>query len=128
MARFVEDAGRQGAAEFTLRARNPAADVTIGGKHLIFIATGGPAFASDLDRGRRAGNYADMCDFIRLVQSLNVIHQDGGTGVEPTDLPAETRHLDVYEATLTLDRQDLAVLGPGRPLRARRHRDDLHRL
>ncbi|NJR20514.1 MAG: hypothetical protein HC777_02955, partial [Hyphomonadaceae bacterium] len=59
----------------------------MGEGHLIFIATGGPAFASDLDRGRRAGNHADMCDFIRLVQSLNVIHQDGGTGIEPTDLP-----------------------------------------
>ena len=28
---------------------------------------------SDLDRGRRPGNYADYCDLLRLVQSLNII-------------------------------------------------------
>ncbi|HEY7690382.1 MAG TPA: trimethylamine methyltransferase family protein [Dongiaceae bacterium] len=98
----VEELVAKAPPRFSLRARNRDHDVTIGEGHLIFIATGGPAFASDLDRGRRAGNYADMCDFIRLVQSLNVIHQDGGTGIEPTDLPPETRHLDVYDATLTL--------------------------
>ena len=102
--------------------------MTVGEENLIFIATGGPAFASDLDRGRRAGNYADMCDFIRLVQSLNVIHQDGGTGIEPTDLPPETRHLDIYEATLTLSDKTWKCWAHGRPLRARRHRHDLHRL
>jgi trimethylamine--corrinoid protein Co-methyltransferase len=46
--------------EFTLHARNPAHDVKVGGPHVIFAATGGPAFASDLDRGRRAGNSQDM--------------------------------------------------------------------
>ena len=88
--------------EFTLRARNPERDLIIGGDHVVFAGTGGPAFASDLDRGRRPGTFADCQDYIRLVHSLNVLHQDGGTGIEPTDLPAETRHLDVYEATLTL--------------------------
>ncbi len=87
---------------FTIHARNPAHDLEFGANHLVFTATGGPAFASDMERGRRAGNYADMCDYIRLVQSLNVLHQDGGTAVEPTDLPPETRHLDFYEATLRL--------------------------
>ena len=87
---------------FALHARNPAHDVRIGEDHVVFTGTGGPAFASDLERGRRAGNFADMCDYIRLVQSLNVLHQDGGTGIEPTDLPPETRHLDFYQATLTL--------------------------
>ena len=69
---------------------------------MIFAATGGPAFASDLDRGRRAGNYQDMCDYIRVVHRLNVIHQEGGCPIEPTDLPAETRHLDFYRAAIAL--------------------------
>ena len=43
-----------------------------------------------------------MRDYIKLVQSLNVIHQEGGGPIEPTDLPAESRHLDFYEAALTL--------------------------
>jgi len=100
-------------AVFPLHARNPAHDLLIGGDHLVFTGTGGPAFASDLERGRRAGNFADMCDYIRLVQSLNVLHQDGGTAVEPTDRPPETRHLDFYEATITLTDKSWHCWGMG---------------
>jgi trimethylamine--corrinoid protein Co-methyltransferase len=99
---LILEAVAKAPSEFSLRARNPERDLVIGGDHVIFDATGGPAFVSDLDRGRRAGNEADMKDYIRLVHMLNVLHQEGGTGVEPTDLPAETRHLDVYESILTL--------------------------
>jgi trimethylamine--corrinoid protein Co-methyltransferase len=43
-----------------------------------------------------------MRDYIRVIHQLNVIHQEGGGPVEPTDLPGETRHLDFYESALTL--------------------------
>jgi trimethylamine--corrinoid protein Co-methyltransferase len=99
---LIEQSVAKAPAEFTLTARNPAYDVKIGGAHMIFAATGGPAFASDLDRGRRAGNYQDMCDYIKVVHRLNVIHQEGGCPIEPTDLPAETRHLDFYRAAIAL--------------------------
>ena len=56
----------------------------------------------DLDRGRRTGSYAEMCDYIRLIHMLNVIHQEGGGPFEPMDLPAPTRHLDLYLAEITL--------------------------
>ena len=39
-----------------------------------------------------------MCDYLRLVQSLNIIHQEGGGPFEPMDLPADSRHLDLYLA------------------------------
>jgi len=99
---LIEQSVAKAPAEFTLHARNPAYDVKVGGPHMIFAATGGPAFASDLDRGRRAGNYQDMCDYIKLVHRLNVIHQEGGCPIEPTDLPADTRHLDFYRAAIGL--------------------------
>ncbi len=99
---MIEEKIRTIPAGFRMHARNPAHDVEVGGAQMIFAATGGPAFAHDMDRGRRPGNYADMCDYIRLVHSLNVIHQEGGCPIEPTDLPAETRHLDFYQAALTL--------------------------
>jgi len=83
-------------AEFSLHARNPARDVTFGGSNLVFCAVGGPAFVSDLDRGRRPGNSADFRDYVRLIGALDVIHQEGGGPLEPTDLPVETRHLDMY--------------------------------
>ncbi len=82
-------------SSFTLRARNAARSLTIGGRHLVFTAIGGPAFCSDLDRGRRPGTFAEQCDFIRIIQSLDIIHQEGGGPFEAMDLPAETRHLDL---------------------------------
>ena len=89
-------------ASFELRARNPARHLEIGTGHHIFASVGGPAFVSDLDRGRRPGTYAEMCDYLRLVQSLNIIHQEGGGPFEAMDLPAETRHLDLYLAQYRL--------------------------
>ena len=89
-------------SSFTLQARNPERNLKVGDQSLIFAATGGPAFVSDLKRGRRAGNYADMCDYIKLVHQLNVIHQEGGCPCEPTDLDPESRHLDFYQAAITL--------------------------
>jgi trimethylamine--corrinoid protein Co-methyltransferase len=89
-------------AEFTLRARNRAHDLHIGGNHLVFCSVGGPAFCSDLDKGRRPGTHAELCDYLRLVQSLNILHQEGGGSFEAMDLPPETRHLDLYLAQLTL--------------------------
>ncbi|MCW8872579.1 MAG: trimethylamine methyltransferase family protein, partial [Xanthomonadales bacterium] len=44
-------------AEFTLHARNPARNFRVGGKHLAFTSVGGPAYCSDLDRGRRRGRF-----------------------------------------------------------------------
>lgn len=87
---------------FTLEARNPAHDLRLGGRDLIFAGIGGPAYVMDNDRGRREGTYAEMCDYIRVIHSLNIVHQEGGGPFEPMDLPAATRHLDIYRAQITL--------------------------
>ena len=89
-------------AQFTLRARNRERDIHIGGNSLVFSSVGGPAFCSDLERGRRPGTHAELCDFLRLVQSLNILHQEGGGAFEAMDLPPESRHLDLYLAQMTL--------------------------
>jgi trimethylamine--corrinoid protein Co-methyltransferase len=81
---------------FTLHARNPERTIAFGGSSLVFGAVGGPAFVSDLDRGRRAGNFADFVDYVRIIGALDVIRQEGGGPLEPTDLPVATRHLDMY--------------------------------
>jgi trimethylamine--corrinoid protein Co-methyltransferase len=83
-------------SEFELHARNPDRDIRFGGASLVFGAVGGPAFVSDLDRGRRAGNFADFVDYVRIIGALDVIHQEGGGPLEPNDLPVATRHLDMY--------------------------------
>jgi trimethylamine--corrinoid protein Co-methyltransferase len=105
---------------FKVSARNPAHDVAVGGRDVMFTAVGGPAYVSDMDRGRRQGTYAEMCDYIRLIQSLNILHQEGGGPFEPLDLPAATRHLDLYYAEITLTDKSWQPqsLGTGRTLDA----------
>jgi trimethylamine--corrinoid protein Co-methyltransferase len=88
-------------SEFTLYARDPDRDIVFGGANVVFCAVGGPAFVSDLDRGRRPGNAADFVDYVRLIGALDVIHQEGGGPLEPTDLPVATRHLDMYRILAT---------------------------
>ena len=92
----------QAPSSFVLRARNPDHHLQFGTSYLNFASVGGPAFVSDLDKGRRPGTYDEMCDYLRLVQSLNIIHQEGGGPFEAMDLPAETRHLDLYLAQYRL--------------------------
>ena len=99
---LIEEAVGHAPAEFTLHARNPAHDLTIGGNHVNFATVGSAVNASDLAGGRRDGNYNDFCDLIRLAQFFNTVHLLGGYPVEPIDLPPETRHLDATLAFVTL--------------------------
>ena len=88
-------------ATFTLAARNPAKSLHIGGRDMVFASVGGPAYVMDIDGGRRDGTMAELCEFLKLIQGINVIHQEGGGPFEPMDLPAATRHLDLYLAQIT---------------------------
>ena len=99
---LVESLIAQAPSSFTLQARNPAKNLRVGDGHAIFTSVGGPAYVMDSDKGRRTGSYAETCDFMRLVQSLDILHQDGGGGFEAMDLPAASRHLDLFYAQCTL--------------------------
>ena len=89
-------------ATFTLEARNPLKSLRVGAEYCVYGAVGGPAYVMDNDRGRRDGSFAEMQDYLRLIQGLHVLHQEGGGPFEPLDLPANTRHLDIYQAQITL--------------------------
>jgi trimethylamine--corrinoid protein Co-methyltransferase len=95
---FVREQLTHAPPRFGLRARNPDHNLVIGGNGVVFASVGGPAFCSDIDNGRRPGTYTELCDYLRLVQSLNILHQEGGGAFEALDLPASTRHLDLYLA------------------------------
>ena len=101
-------------ATFQLHARNPAKTLEIGGNCAAYSSVGGPAYLMDMDKGRRGGTYSEMCDFLRLVQSLDILHQEGGGGFEPLDLPAQSRHLDLYYAQCTLLDKNWQPWGIGR--------------
>ena len=117
---------------FRLAARNPAHDLALGGEDMVFASVGGPAYMMDLAGGRREGRLSEMEDYLRLVQVLNVIQQEGGGPFEPMDLPAATRHLDIYSAQIrlldknwqtqtlgrarTMDGLEMAAIGMGQSL------------
>ncbi|MGL4294147.1 MAG: trimethylamine methyltransferase family protein [Aestuariivirga sp.] len=89
-------------SRFTLHARDPGKTLQVGDGHVFFSSVGGPAYVCDLDGGRRQGSYAEQCDFLKVVQSLNILHQEGGGPFEALDLDSRTRHLDLYYAQATL--------------------------
>ena len=96
----VESLVAKAPREFRLHARNPERDVLFGGNNLVFCAVGGPAFVSDLDRGRRPGNFADFVDYVRLIGALDVLHQEGGT----PDFEASPERLTSRRAQLVRQR------------------------
>jgi trimethylamine--corrinoid protein Co-methyltransferase len=109
----VEELVAQAPSSFALHARNPARSVRLGDGHVVFSSVGGPAFVTDIDRGRRPGNHADFLDYLRVIGALDIIHQEGGGPLEPTDLPVPTRHLDMYHAFITLLDKTWQCLGFG---------------
>jgi trimethylamine--corrinoid protein Co-methyltransferase len=87
-------------ASFTQHARNPANNVEIGGKSVVFAPAYGSPFVMDLDKGRRYGTIEDFRNFIKLAQSSPWLHHSGGTICEPVDVPVNKRHLDMVYAHL----------------------------
>ncbi len=81
--------------EFTQLARNPENSLNIGGDHLTFAPVYGPPFVYDIEGGRRHATLRDFQNFIKLAYLNPYLHHSGGTIVEPTDEPQETRHLDM---------------------------------
>lgn len=82
-------------SEFTQLARNPENNVRIGGNQMVFAPVYGPPFVYDLKRGRREATLEDFRNFVKLAYSSPYMHHSGGTIVEPTDIPTDTRHLDM---------------------------------
>ncbi len=111
---LVEETIRTAPSAFRVHARNPARSIDIGGRNLVFTSVGGPAFVTDLDRGRRPGNEADFRDYVRVIGALDIIHMEAGGPLEPTDLPVPTRHLEMYRILATTLDKTWQCLGFGR--------------
>ncbi|WP_350335780.1 trimethylamine methyltransferase family protein [Coralliovum pocilloporae] len=103
-------------SSFSIRGRDPNKRITVGEGNMCFAAVAGPPFVSDLDHGRRAGSYEDMCNVMKIVHSLNILHNMGGCSVEPVDLPAESRYLDFYLQSCLLSDK------PWKPVTIGRHK------
>ncbi len=101
---------------FTLTPRNSANRLAIGGRRINCGLVSGPPNVHDRINGRRPGNFLDYQTLIKLGQSFNVINFFGNQSIAPTDLPANTRHLDTYRENIMLsDKVFSAVpIGKGR--------------
>src|SRR5690242_18834488 len=81
--------------EFTQYARNPANNVTVGGKNTVFAPVYGPPFVYNIDEGRRYATIEDFRNFVKLAYMSPSLHHSGGTVCEPVDIPVAKRHLDM---------------------------------
>jgi trimethylamine--corrinoid protein Co-methyltransferase len=117
MVRFdrglVEQSISTAPAEFELVSRTGERDVVIGGDWVALLPVAGPPYATDIDRGRRAGTLGDFEDFIRLTQSFDILH--GLTPmVEPQDVELEVRHLKMTLSQIVLSDKVPFVYARGR--------------
>lgn len=99
---FVMEMVRRAPSQFTITPRNPAREIIMGGKHMVFVNVSSPPNAWDMERGKRSGDFATFREFMKLTQYFNCIHVAGGYPVEPIDIHPSVRHLDCLFEKLTL--------------------------
>lgn len=93
--RQVRDALESAPSVFRVTARNPEKSVTIGGDDFALIPGYGAPFVAAGDGTQRAATMSDYDNFCKLVQTSPHLNMNGFMMVEPSDVPAETAHLDM---------------------------------
>lgn len=96
---------------FEVQARDPARNITVGNGSRIMLPVGGSPFVSDLDTGRRAGTIADHDSLIKLAHAADAIAALQSATVEATDLPVETRHMDMDYSVIRHSDKPYATYG-----------------
>lgn len=99
---FVMEMVAKAPSEFTMTPRNPDRQLHIGGKSMVFVNVSSPPNYWDLETGKVPGTLEQCRNLLKLTQYFNCIHVAGGYPVEPVDVHARDRHLDVLFEKLTL--------------------------
>ena len=100
---FVMEMVAKAPSQWTLTPRNPDRELIVGGPYILFGAVSSPPNYWDIKTGTKVPGTRETCaNLIKLSQYFNCIHFVGGYPVEPVDLHASTRHLDVLYDKLTL--------------------------
>ena len=100
---FVMEMVGKSPSSFTLTPRNPDRQITIGGNHINFGNVSSPPNYWDMSIGTKVAGTREMCqNLLKLTQYFNCIHFAGGYPVEPVDVHASVRHLDVLYDKLTI--------------------------
>jgi trimethylamine---corrinoid protein Co-methyltransferase len=98
---FIDEQLAHAPETFTLHARNPDRSVQFGGDAMVFAPVQGPPFVRRGD-DRHDATFEDFQAFCRLSQLLDDIDTAGGLPCEPSDLPLDSRHLDMELSLATL--------------------------
>lgn len=98
----VERALRTAPSRIRIEARDPAKSVEFGGDDFVFAPGYGVPFVTLPTGERREATMDDYDDFCRLVQTSRHLDMNGYLMVQPSDLPAETAHLDMLVSNLRL--------------------------
>lgn len=100
---FIMEMVAKAPSQFTLTPRNPDRTLTVGGNHILFGNVSSPPNYWDMEIGTKVPGTREMCaNLLKLTQYFNCIHFAGGYPVEPVDIHASVRHLDVVYDKLTL--------------------------
>ena len=99
--------------KFTITPRNPEKAIQIGGNVLNFGLVSGTPNVHDNINGRRAGNFEDYKKLISFGQYFNVLTFFGNQATAPTDMPANSRHLDTTFINLTVSDKPFMATGIG---------------
>ena len=88
---------------FTITPRNLDRELTVGGNVMLFGNVSSPPNYWDMEIGKKVPGNREMCqNLLKLTQYFNCIHFAGGYPVEPVDIHASVRHLDVLYDKLTI--------------------------
>ena len=100
---FVMEMVAKAPSEWTITPRNPDRTITVGGKHMLFGNVSSPHNYWDLEQNKKTSGTREQCqNLLKLTQYFNCMHFVGGYPVEPVDIHASVRHLDVLYDKLTL--------------------------
>lgn len=97
---------------FTLHARNPVHDMTLGGDVVHYGAGYGCPAILAADGVQRPALFEDYLTFVKLVHQSPLFHLNGGVLVQPADLPSQQSALAMISAAIC--HSDKCLLGiPG---------------
>ncbi len=103
---FTEDQIRKALetapSRFVVSARNPEKSVAIGEDDFVFVPGYGAPFVALANGSQREATLSDYDSFCKLVQTSKYLDMNGFMMVEPSDVPADTGHLDMLLSNMLL--------------------------
>jgi trimethylamine--corrinoid protein Co-methyltransferase len=112
--------------QFTIRARNPEHDLTIGDGKPVFAPGYGAPFLVDPEEGKRVPTLEDYQNLVKLSHLLPNQDMTGHLLVEPGDIDSDVAHLHMVQAHMLYS--DKAFIGSGEGKTGAQHTLEMARI